>query len=324
MTASKGTDLAEKRPSDAIMQRAAEWRVKLYAGDASAEDWAAFTDWMDGMPEHAVAYDIVSENEGVFVTHLELNPEELLEADGTETRWQPWAIAASVALVLFASLALLSGNLRSHDEPVRLATGSSEQREFEITSGLNVTLNGNTELFQAQGGLAEFELVDGEVLFAVDPEYSSGIRVIVGDLAIVDRGTVFNVSKGIGEHRISVSEGAVELSHNEQIFFLEAGQIGTFNVAAGSLEVVRIDPATIGSWSERRLEYTGASIDQVLLDASRIVGESLEPGSCRPPADFAGTIQLSGNADEDVSLIADLLGCTAQISPDGWIFANQL
>ena len=35
MTASKGTDMAEKRPSDAIMQRAAEWRAKLYAADVA-------------------------------------------------------------------------------------------------------------------------------------------------------------------------------------------------------------------------------------------------------------------------------------------------
>lgn len=322
MTASEGTDMADKRPSDAIMQRAAEWRAKLYAGDASAEDWAAFTDWMDGAPEHAVAYDIVSENESAFVDYLEQYPEEAFEEEVAKPRWQPWAIAASVALLLVTSLALLPGVLPSNDEPVRLATGSAELREFEIASGLNVTLNGETELVQVSSDASDFELIDGEALFAVGPEYSSRIRVIVGDLTIIDRGTVFNVSKGSGEYRISVAEGAVELSYGEQVITLQAGQIGTFNTVAGSLEVARFDPATIGSWTERRLEYTGASIDQVLLDASRSIGVSIDQGSCSPPADFAGTIQLSGSADEDVSLIADLLGCTAQTSPDGWVFAN--
>ena len=322
MTAPKGTDMVDNRPSDAIMQRAAEWRAKLYAGEASAEDWAAFTDWMDGTPEHAVAYDIVSENESALVDYLERYPEETIEEEVAETRWQPWAMAASVALLLVASLALLPGVLPSNDEPVRLATGPAELREFEIASGLNVMLNGDTELVQASSDASEFELIDGEVLFAVGPEYSSGIRVVVGGLTIVDRGTVFNVSKGASEHRVSVSEGTVELSYAEQVIALPAGQIGTFNVVAGSLEAARFDPATIASWTERRLEYTGASIDQVLLDASRSLGLPIDQGTCSPPADFAGTIKLSGNAEEDISLIADLLGCTAQTSPDGWVFAN--
>lgn len=322
MTASKGTDMANQRPSDAIMQRAAEWRAKLYADNASAEDWAAFTDWMDGTPEHAVAYDIVSENESAFVDYLERNPEEPPQEETNDTRWQPWAMAASIALLLVASLTLIPGVLPSNDEPVRLATGSAELREFEIASGLKVTLNGETELVQVSSDGSEFELIDGEVLFAVGQEYSSGIRVTVGDLTIVDRGTVFDVSRGTNEHRISVSEGAVDLLHADQTFSPEAGQIGIFDVVAGSLEVGSFDAATIGSWSERRLEYTGASIDQVLLDASRTLGASIEKGNCSPSADFAGTIQLSGNANEDVSLIADLLGCTAQTSPDGWVFAN--
>jgi len=320
--ASKDTDMANQRPSDAIMKRAAEWRAKLHAGEALAGEWAAFTDWMDGAPEHAVAYDIVSENESAFVDYLEQYPEETVEEEVTKPRWQPWAIAASVALLLITSVALLPGVLPSNDEPVRLATGSAELRQIEIASDLNVTLNGETELVQASRDASEFELIDGEVLFAVGPEYSSGIRVVVGDLTIVDRGTVFNVSKGSSEYRISVSEGAVELSHGEQVITLQAGQIGTFDVKAGSLEVARFDPATIGRWTERRLEYTRASIDQVLLDASRSLGVSIDKGSCSPPADFVGTIQLSGSADEDVSLIADLLGCTAQTSPDGWVFAS--
>jgi len=322
VTASKGTDMVDMRPSDAIMQRAAEWRAKLYAGDASAEDWAAFTDWMDGTPEHAVAYDIVSENESAVVDYLEQYPEETAEEEVTDRSWQPWAMAASVALLLVASLALLPGVLPSNDEPVRLATGSAELREFEIANGLNVTLNGDTELVQVSSDASEFELIDGEALFAVGPEYSSGIRVVVGDLTIVDRGTVFNVSKGSDEHRISVSEGTVELSHGKQVIALQVGQIATYNIGARSLEVGRFDPVTIGSWSERRLEYTGASIDLVLLDASRILGASIEKGNCSPSADFAGTIQLSGDAEEDISLIADLLGCTAQTSSDGWVFAN--
>ncbi len=322
MMASKDTDMANQRPSDAIMKRAAEWRAKLHAGEALAGEWAAFTDWMDGAPEHAVAYDIVSENESAFVDYLEQYPEETVEEEFAEPRWKPWAIAASVALMLVASLALIPGVLPSKDEPVRLATGSAELREFEIARGLNVTLNGDTELVQASSGASEFELIEGEALFAVGPEYSSGIRVIVGNLTIVDRGTVFNVSKGTNEHRISVSEGAVDLLHADQAISLEAGQIGLFDIVAGSLEVARFDPATIGGWTEQRLEYTGASVDQVLLDASRIVGVSLEKGSCSPPADFAGTIQLSGDPEEDISLIADLLGCTAQTSPDGWVFAS--
>jgi len=65
--ASKDTDMANQRPSDAIMKRAAEWRAKLHAGEALAGEWAAFTDWMDGAPEHAVAYDIVSENISIVV-----------------------------------------------------------------------------------------------------------------------------------------------------------------------------------------------------------------------------------------------------------------
>lgn len=211
--ASKDTDMANQRPSDAIMKRAAEWRAKLHAGEALAGEWAAFTDWMDGAPEHAVAYDIVSENESAFVDYLEQYPEETVEEEFAEPRWQPWAMAASAALLLVASLALIPGILPSNDEPVRLATGSAELREFEIARGLNVTLNGDTELIQVSSDASEFELIDGEVLFAVGPQYSSGIRVIVGNLTIVDRGTVFNVSKGTNEHRISVSEGAVDLLH---------------------------------------------------------------------------------------------------------------
>jgi len=322
VTASKGTDMADQRPSDAVVRRAAEWRAKLYAGDASAQDWAAFTDWMDISPDHSSAYDMVSENEAAFVDYLEQSPEQPPEEATMQAQWRPWAIAASVVLLLGTSLALLPGVLTSNAEPVRIATAPGEMREFEIASGLDVTLNGNTLLVQSKDDPSEFELVSGETLFVVGADYSSGIRVAVGTLMVRDRGTVFNVSTGAREHRISVSEGAVELVTANQIQILDAGQVGTFDIADSALQIEPFDPATIGSWTERRLEYAGASIDQVLLDASRILGSNIEAGSCTPAANFAGTIQLSGDADEDVSLIADLMGCTARTTLDGWVLAN--
>lgn len=211
MTASKGTDMADQRPSDAVVRRAAEWRAKLYAGDASAQDWAAFTDWMDISPDHSSAYDMVPENEAAFVDYLEQSPEELPEEATMQAQWRPWAIAASVVLLLGTSLALLPGVLISNAEPVRIATAPGEMREFEIASGLDVTLNGNTLLVQSKDDPSEFELVSGETLFVVGADYSSGIRVAVGTLMVRDRGTIFNVSRGAREHRIWVSEGAVEL-----------------------------------------------------------------------------------------------------------------
>lgn len=322
MTASNSTDMANVRPSDAIMQRAAEWRAKLYTGNSSAEDWAGFADWMDGTPDHAMAYDLVSENEAAFVEYLEKTPAEDAQEDPSHTRWQPWAIAASVALLLVTSLTLIPNLLSPDPTALRLATDPGELREIEIASGLNVTLNGATQLEQAQDDASAFDLVAGEALFVIGPEFASGLSVTVGELTITDRGTVFNISTGRNEHRISVSQGSVELSHANQTFVLEAGQVGIFNVADGSLAVEDFDVATIGSWTDRRLEYTDARIDRVVQDASRILGTQIEQGSCSAQTGFAGTIQLSGNADDDVPLIAGLLGCGAQTTPNGWVLVS--
>lgn len=311
--------MADPGPSAAIMQIAAEWRSKLYAGEATADDWAKFTEWMEVAPEHVIAYDLISENEQAFVAVLKQTPElEDKQEPRTGISWQPWAMAASLALVLVASLTLVPNIAGPDAEPVRFATAPAELREIAIAPGLDATLNGETELIQASGTSSEFELVEGEAVFAIGPEHTNGIQVSVGPLVVIDRGTVFNVSTGPGIYRVSVAEGAVDVMIEQQRYEVRAGQLATFESEGRRLTRQPIDPDHVGTWRSRRLEYASAGVEQVLLDASRSLGVRISRGTCNPQAEFAGSIHLAGTVEEDVELIAALLGCSPRPTQEGW------
>ncbi len=316
--ASNERPMADKRPSDAIMLRAAEWRVLLYSGDATEHDWSRFMDWMDQSPDHASAYDIVSESEAAFIDYVEANAVGENDNSITSWRWQPLAIAASVVFLIVSTIVWGPGALSPTPDTVRYASLAGELREVELGAGLTAKLNGETELIQIGDRPHEFELLNGEVLFSVGPQFESGIVVRVGSLSVADQGTIFNISRGSLFDRIAVSEGAVEIRIAEEIHRLESGQRATFVRAKNLLQIAEVDPDGVGEWFEGRLEYTGEGVDELLLDASRYIGSPIRPGDCQAGSQFVGTIQFSGNAEDDVNLLANLLGCSVEHGPDGW------
>jgi transmembrane sensor len=129
---------------------------------------------------------------------------------------RPWAAPCStiVLLMLVAAGAMIC---RWSPPSTLHATHVGERKEIRLPEGSTIYLNTNTEIRVGDiaGGIREIRLERGEALFDVKHAAGGGpaLRVLVGDVAIRDIGTKFNVYRhDNGSTTVSVLDGLVQIS----------------------------------------------------------------------------------------------------------------
>jgi transmembrane sensor len=308
----------QKQIDRLISQRASEWVETLKS--ASPAEHEAFVDWLRESRRHVaefltmVALERELENVDLrsavdrpallariapHVTPLHAAvpaqpPSEKARGNRQRRRWKIAAVAASAALIAFASL------LPSNQSGTRqdLVADAARQRAIELADGSVVQLNaGSRVAARLTSAGRDLELLEGEALFKVAHDAQRPFRVRTGSAVVEALGTQFNINALDAETVVSVVEGRVRI-------VASAGDSPATAWVLGAGEEVLIDPSGAVrrsasadvtqaiAWRQQRLVFQGTPLEEVVQQfnshnvAPKLRLEDIEPGSRHYSATF--------------------------------------
>lgn len=274
-----------------ILDEAAEWFVTMREQDASAENRAAFAEWLRASPVHVGAYLEIAKlwtdasridgNLGVdFEAPDNVVPlRELPDAsasqhrssrDGsTRRRARLFAVAASFVLAFVGGATWLY-----LDRAPGYETDIGEQRTITLEDGSVVRLNSRSLLkVRFSQALREIDLVEGQALFEVAHDTHRPFTVRSGNSTIRAVGTQFDVNRRNTGTVVTVIEGRVKLdvprSRTPSALLAAGDQIriaagtGTFERTAGANTAAAI------SWLQHELIFEGQPLTDVIEEFNR-------------------------------------------------------
>lgn len=295
----------------AIDAMALDWAVRT--GDAAFADWDAFTAWLEADPRHADRYQAMAADIADVADALPAPPAPVampapLPMRTTRRRWLGGALAASLALVGYGTLAL-------RPQPYAVETAAGITRTVALADGSRIALAGGTRLILDRRDARIATLDRGQALFTIRHDAADPFRLRVGDDELVDLGTVFDVVRTPDELRVAVGEGAVMFNPRAEAVPLPAGR--ALRVGDGAVTVSTIAPAAVGAWRQGRLEYDGAPLAQVAADLGRVLGLRFTVAPAIAARPFRGTLRLDGLA-ADPARLAPLLNVRIRPVGDVW------
>ena len=313
-------DLAKAERED----EAIGWVVRLR--DAGAEDWEAFTAWLEADPAHQAAYEEAA--------LADLDAAELAPAPRpVQPAWTPaaepiqrpnrrrflgWGAGAMAAAVagLVAYTTIPAGAALYAVE-----TGPGQHRRVDLADGSHIDLNGATRLRLDRNNARFASLEQGEALFTVVHDADHPFEVEAAGARMRDMGTTFNVVAEHGAVEIGVAEGRVLFDPQGAAVDLSPGMSLRRAAANARPVVMRTEPDAIGGWRAGRLSYRSATVEQVAGDLSRNLGVTVRASPSVARQAFTGVIMLDPDKGTAVRRAASLLGVSASRSGDGWILA---
>ncbi|HYD12913.1 MAG TPA: FecR domain-containing protein [Allosphingosinicella sp.] len=303
-----------------IEEEAIAWVVRLR--DAGAEDWDAFTLWLEADPAHLTAYDEVA--------LADLAAEELAPAPRpVQPAWTPaaapvyrpdrrrflgWSAAAAAVAGMVAWSTLPAGAALYAVE-----TGPGQHRRIDLADGSRIDLNGATRIQLDRNNARFASLERGEALFTVVHDETRPFEVEAGGARMRDLGTTFNVVAERGAVEVGVSEGRVLFDPGGAAVNLSPGMNLRRAAAEARPVVSRTEPDAVGSWRAGRLSYRSATVGQIAGDLTRNLGVSVRASPSVAQQSFTGVIMLDPDKGAAVRRAASLLGVSAGRSGDGWI-----
>lgn len=293
------SDVLKFRSLAELEEEAATWVWRLDDEDVSPEVHAGFEQWLRRDPRHRRAFEELG---GVWQALDELAEAKRDEKVATFVaeerrlyakpapkpgrghlrRWLPWAMAASLAVVVGGLSWYQPGN-----EAQTLATAVGQQRSATLADGSVVQLNTNTILETSfTRGQRVVRLEKGEATFTVAHNPERPFLVYAGNMVVRAVGTEFNVrireTRGV---EVIVTEGKVEVTPQASVPIqtvaaapepvaaasseLTAGQ--RFEAAAAS-PVAQITSAAVSNtlaWHEGAIVFDGVPLVDAIAELNR-------------------------------------------------------
>lgn len=302
---------------------AIQWMTRLRS--ASADEWQAFTDWLEEDPAHSDAYDRVALADEAYVRLEGSRPRPILpprEGHADERRGARIAgRGARVAGVgaLAAAIAAMLGYSALGPEPSAFAveTKAGERRLIALSDGSRIALNGSTRIVLDGGDSRTATLESGEALFAVVHDDAKPFRVKAGTAVLKDAGTLFNVLHEGDRTEVAVAEGAVLYNPDADAVNLTPGM--ALRKQGGDVVVSPVQADTVGDWRRGRLTYRAAPVWQIARDLSRNVGVPVTAAPEVARMRFSGVIVLTDDEEQLFRRVAGLIGVAARRSGEGWL-----
>ncbi|WP_411820052.1 FecR domain-containing protein [Hyphococcus formosus] len=280
---------------------AAAWYARLDGDDVTAEDRAAFGQWIAESEHHKAAFERVATLWDGFGVLKELE-DIALSAEECEpskppliTRRKIVAMAASIVMVVGVGVISM---LYTSFTPERYATGVGEQKTIRLKDGSEVQLNTDTQiLVKIDDKARHITLERGEAHFEVATDPQRPFSVFAGKGVFTAVGTAYTVRLRPGaEVEVTVSEGRIAMAAERALAqvtettettkikdqhllgtALDAGQNAVFTDKVES--IVSIEPNVLtrkASWRLGLLTYQGEPLSEVVADVSRYTDINIE------------------------------------------------
>lgn len=298
------------------------WHLRLPASDA--QDWLAFTLWLEADPAHASAYDIVSRDDAELRDALtpadwsDAVPATLAANDDAPVGWRRWATVALGGLIAAGIVGVV---LPLETKPAAAAriveTAPGMRRTVTLADGSLIELNGGTRLAIDEGTTRLVSLERGEAIFRVTHDPSRPFIVRSGTMRLQDVGTVFDVVRDGAHLGVQVAEGAVMFQPDQERITLTAGAALSHNDGqAPRLSGIAVDD--VGSWRKDRLVFQETPVRLVAAALERSAGVSVSVAQGLGETPFTGSIGTTGGADRLIPRAASLIGMRAESIDGGW------
>lgn len=314
-----------------LAEDAAAWLIRLEE-DASPACKAEFSAWLARSPLHVEQYLLVTaayrELDGLDPAH-EIDVASL--GDGTtgagsnivslgatvrrylgretsaaqqpqsprraRTAWYVAGLAATLSV-----LAIGVWRLAPSWSTENYATAIGEQRAIKLGDDSVVQLNTRSKVqVRLSDDAREVRLVEGEALFAVEHDPKRPFRVVSDNAVIQAIGTQFNVYRHGGATTVAVVQGAVKISTAQDAGeTLKAGQVAVIDNAGDVKQRATDDVSRQIAWRQRKLDFRGATLNEVAEQFNRYNRLSL-----RIDSEEIAHRKLNGvfNADEPHALL---------------------
>lgn len=297
-------------------EEALDWMIRTR--DPDFRDWDAFTQWLEGAPGHAVAYDALMLADADMPALVPAEPEYARapanDRGPSQRRWR-WIGGGAIAAALVAALSV---GMTNRADIYSIDTPPGEVRMIAFDDGTRIEINGGSRLRLDHNDRRFAALDAGEATFTVAHDADDPFRVTVGKTVFEDAGTVFNIVRAGDTTRIGVAEGEVIYNPDSDAISLPAGR--ALREDRHGLMLVSIAPESVASWRQGRLAYDNAPLADVTGDIARSLGIRIVGA---PPLRFTGTILLDRDPQRFFARAAPLLGVTAQSTKDGWILKEK-
>ncbi|WP_448659193.1 FecR family protein [Sphingomonas sp. CJ99] len=306
-----------------LRREAADWLARLEGPDADLHR-PAYARWRDAHPAHAAA---MARLERHWAASHVLSDSALVNTNPLRPPW--WRLPhgrTTLALGAAASIALVAAFAMRLTEPVatatRLASAVGELRALTLSDGTRVTLDTDSRIaVRFDGSSREIVLHRGRARFdvAADPRR---FMVTVGDLVILDRGTVFDVRAERGQVQVALIEGDVEVAGRSpgqlaRPVRLRPGQ--QVSLPGAGAATPSIGPAAGTAWTSGMLSFDGTPLVAVAAEANRY---SRTPLVVADPAIVGLHVTGSFRAGEQAALadsLAAMFDLRLEPGPDGSI-----
>ena len=304
-----------------VMNTARLWMLRV--NDPDFKRWDDLAHWLEADARHLAAYEAALD-EDAWVADLKIadTPSSPLRMASplpapARPRRRTWlALGGAVAAALAALGTWTITNMQ--DQAVQIATAPGEHRSIALSDGSRVQLNGDTVVKYDPENPRMAILEHGEAVFEVHHDSARPFVVTVGDIRLIDAGTVFNVVHEAGTLEVAVAEGAVIYDARDEPIRLEPGDSLVRSAPGAKPELRRADPTTVGGWREGLLQYDDAELSVVARDLSRTLGQSVRLAAGGGMRRYSGTLAVSGPAQDVLNRVGPLLGVTFRQSGDGW------
>ncbi|WP_420992748.1 FecR family protein [Cupriavidus sp. 30B13] len=224
-------------------------------------------------------------------------------------RWHRSPAAYLLAAGLAASVLWAVNPVLSRQEA---SSEIGQQRMIDLDDGSEVLLNTNTAgRFVNRLRSREWTLERGEALFSVKHSPWRPFHVFAESVDIRDIGTRFSVRRLAGGVSVAVLEGSVEVSAagNKAPALLGPNEaIRTDGSVFTSLDPKSFD--TLVSWKDRRLDFNGTSLTDVVSELQRYRSEPIVLADAR-----AAKVQITGGfSSADPDHLLDMLPLVAPVA----------
>jgi transmembrane sensor len=296
-------------------EAALDWLVRT--NDPEFDRWEEFTAWLEESPANADAYHALVESEAEMLPLVEAAP--VTEEPGRKPQRRGFALAAGIAFLAAATTAIVAPRMM----PIDYSTAPGEIRVVSLGGQDQLVMNGDTRLQLAGWDRRSVRLEQGQLLLKLHNADGDTIKVISGDLQLVDVGTVFEVSREGRETRVLVSEGAVVADPGGAKLKLAAGQRLDAEDGATVLQATSADASSVGSFERGQLTYLDEPLDHVIADLRRSTGIDFSATGAISARRFTGTLSVA-EVKRDPRALEALLSVSMERSGSGWKLGGKV
>ncbi|MEE1925334.1 FecR family protein [Pseudomonas sp. 148P] len=296
--------LPEKTPSE----MAADWCVRLHFEECSDADRAEFLRWYHADPAHAAEY--------ANMCRIWQVSEQLPTLSTRTARRRALPLLARAAVVVLALGGAWSAGWAWGVLPgeVRYFAAEGQRRQVQLPDLSRVELNQRTGLlYLGYRQQRQVYLRDGEAFFDVQRDLDKPFLISADNASVRVTGTHFNVWTAPTQTTVTVSEGAVLVSHGDGGEGRNQGAELTAGLQAemrnGRLaQLRRVDPARATAWRNGKLMLDDVSLREALPLINRYLDAPLQ-------LDGDGVGELRVGGIYDTTELDRLVSALPQILP---------